>query len=62
MDYRQHFSINFYKSQLDYLRGVASIHSINVSKLIEFMVRLCSNNHDVFVEFVKKEIDREKSK
>ena len=62
MDYRQHFNVSFYKSQLDYLRGIASIYSINVSKLMEFMIKLSRNNHEVFIEFIKKEIEREKSK
>jgi hypothetical protein len=62
VDYRQPLSVNFYKSQLDYLRGIASIYSISVSKLVGFMIKLCTNNHDTFIDFIKKEIEREKVK
>lgn len=62
MDYRCSLTLNVYKSKLDYIRGVGSIHSVPASKVIEYMIELCFKNHDTFIEFLKQKIEEGKVK
>ena len=40
----------------DYVRGLASIHSVSLALVVNLCVKLCMKNHDVFIDFLKENI------